>query len=374
MLPIRSPPDFEVSAARHRRAGATRELRPLRAKGKHSLCRTIVAQARAYHCRCRRRKSRAAWRGAEAASDGRRTSIDSNRVRCIESSAGQAAPTDSRQRARRAGRGRRRRVADRGAALPGDRTGWTVHRDVALRLKNISASAPAAAGSDPGEEIGAFKIRLAGSLDAQRDASFLVQQRYASKGYRTSATRVNPERLDLRRVRRRSPRRDRQPSARLASRACRRRPLSGGDRCDPPRRAQGLRIHPAGRGRVAAVAAGACRAVPHGVPVRTEDPRLRLRRDRSEPQARRVLPEVARLPRDRRRAPQSARGGARGAARDLVCGHRRSSAPARGDGAARAQGKKPLRVRILPDRGGRSAAAGSGRCSATPGANAGSRD
>jgi len=72
-----------------------------------------------------------------------------------------------------------------------DSTGWTVHRDIALRLKNISAVAPGTSRGDPGGEVGAFKIRLAGSLDTRRDANFMVQQRYAQKGYRTSATRVN---------------------------------------------------------------------------------------------------------------------------------------------------------------------------------------
>lgn len=83
------------------------------------------------------------------------------------------------------------RVADRGAALPGDSSGWTVHRDIALRLKNISAVAPGTYRGDSGREVGVFKIRLAGSLDTRRAANSLVQQRYERKGYRTSATRVN---------------------------------------------------------------------------------------------------------------------------------------------------------------------------------------
>jgi hypothetical protein len=82
-------------------------------------------------------------------------------------------------------------VVDRGAALPKDRSGWTVHRDIALRLKNISAAAPGTSRGDPGREVGAFKIRLAGSLDTRRDANSMLQQRYAQKGYRTSATRVD---------------------------------------------------------------------------------------------------------------------------------------------------------------------------------------
>jgi hypothetical protein len=78
------------------------------------------------------------------------------------------------------------RAAERGAALPSDRTGWTVHRDIALRRRQV----PVGAHETSGGEIGAFKIRLAGSLAARRDASFLVRQRYASKGYRTSAAGV----------------------------------------------------------------------------------------------------------------------------------------------------------------------------------------
>ena len=83
-------------------------------------------------------------------------------------------------------------VATRGATLPGGRTGWTVHRDVALRLKNISVAEPGAPPDDPGREVGAFKIRLAGSLQVRWDAGSLVEQRYAGKGYRTSATPASP--------------------------------------------------------------------------------------------------------------------------------------------------------------------------------------
>ena len=44
-----------------------------------------------------------------------------------------------------------------------------------------------------GTGIGAFKIRLAGTHDARREANVFVQQRYARRGYRTSATRMNPD-------------------------------------------------------------------------------------------------------------------------------------------------------------------------------------
>ena len=77
-----------------------------------------------------------------------------------------------------------------GAPPTQGRTGWTVHRDVALRLKNLSIHEPGDLPDDPGRELGAFKIRLAGSLQVRWDAGSLVEQRYAVKGYRTSATPV----------------------------------------------------------------------------------------------------------------------------------------------------------------------------------------
>src|SRR5262245_7067476 len=88
---------------------------------------------------------------------------------------------------------------DRMAQLPpAENTGWTVHRDVALRhrdvvrLRNLgveegSMQAALDASADPGE----FKIRLAGKSDYRRDADELVQKRYARRGYRTSAKLVN---------------------------------------------------------------------------------------------------------------------------------------------------------------------------------------
>jgi len=73
-----------------------------------------------------------------------------------------------------------------------DRTGYTVHRDVALRLKNLSINLSGESPIDPGREVGAFKIRLAGSLQVRWDACSLVQQRYAGKGYKTSGPPANP--------------------------------------------------------------------------------------------------------------------------------------------------------------------------------------
>lgn len=86
----------------------------------------------------------------------------------------------------------RRAGADRGAALPDNPTGWTVHRDVALRLKGLPVEAPTSPVDEAPSGIGAFKIRLARSHETNRAASLLVRQRYAKRGYRASATRVNP--------------------------------------------------------------------------------------------------------------------------------------------------------------------------------------
>ena len=76
------------------------------------------------------------------------------------------------------------------AFLPPDRTGFTVHRDVALRLRalNVDLHTPRL---HPGPDVGAFKIRVAGSAEARREAGSLVRERYASRGYLTSTTLVN---------------------------------------------------------------------------------------------------------------------------------------------------------------------------------------
>jgi len=75
-----------------------------------------------------------------------------------------------------------------------DETGWTVHRDVPLRLKNLSFQELEVSVDDssPGTAVGAFKIRLAGAQETRREAGNLVQQRYSSRGYQTSATMINP--------------------------------------------------------------------------------------------------------------------------------------------------------------------------------------
>lgn len=83
------------------------------------------------------------------------------------------------------------RVKNPVAWLPTDRTGWTVHRDVALRLKNLSIDERGTLRDDPGNEAGTFKIRLAAVPEARREAVALVRQRYKTRGYLTSATLVH---------------------------------------------------------------------------------------------------------------------------------------------------------------------------------------
>ena len=83
----------------------------------------------------------------------------------------------------------RHRAATIHSPVPHDETGWTVHRDAALPLKNLSFKECEPAISDAGAAVGAFKIRLAGAPHVRRDAGNLVQQRYASRGYQTSATK-----------------------------------------------------------------------------------------------------------------------------------------------------------------------------------------
>jgi hypothetical protein len=85
----------------------------------------------------------------------------------------------------------RARQAERGAGLPHDDTGFTVHRDVAVRLKGLPVEAPRTRFGEQGDP-GAFKIRLAGSHETHRAASVLVQQRYANRGYRALTTPANP--------------------------------------------------------------------------------------------------------------------------------------------------------------------------------------
>lgn len=81
--------------------------------------------------------------------------------------------------------------ADRGAAIPEHAFGWTVHRDVAVRLKGLPIEAPSPAFAER-DDSAAFKIRLAGAHEMHRDASLLVQQRYAKRGYRALTTPANP--------------------------------------------------------------------------------------------------------------------------------------------------------------------------------------
>ena len=211
-------------------------------------------------------------------------------------------------------------------------------------------------------DVGAFKIRLAASHDARRDASYLVQRRYAQQGYQTSAVASDAQRLDLRRVRRRPPCRDGQPASRLAS------PGLAADElyrleldAHPARRAPGLRVHAARGGHDATVAARARGPVPYGVSVRATGSQLRFRRDRGQSPARRLLPAIARIRGDRRRAPQSARRRAGGADGNLVRGASPSICSGTRPRRGAPEGEKPVRVRILARRRGRSARAGCAR-------------
>ena len=78
-----------------------------------------------------------------------------------------------------------------GERLPADGTGWTLHREVALRLKSLSAEEGERPLADFGD-LGAFKIRLAGSVHIRGEAGILVQQRYSRKGYRVQSPKTSP--------------------------------------------------------------------------------------------------------------------------------------------------------------------------------------
>jgi len=73
---------------------------------------------------------------------------------------------------------------------PRSPTGFTVHRDLALRLRDLSLDlhTPFA---DQSPEVGVFKIRVAGSPQTRHEASSLVRKRYAGRGYLTSTTLVS---------------------------------------------------------------------------------------------------------------------------------------------------------------------------------------
>ena len=66
-----------------------------------------------------------------------------------------------------------RQTGDCLAWLPADRTGWTVHRDIPLRLRSLGVDGP---GVKPGIDAGAFKIRLSGSPESTREANRLVRE------------------------------------------------------------------------------------------------------------------------------------------------------------------------------------------------------
>ena len=82
------------------------------------------------------------------------------------------------------------KAQQRAAFLPTHGTGFTVHRDAALRLRNLNIDLRAPfAGQEAEGDV--FKIRIA-SPEARRDASTLVRKRYADRGYLTSTTLVTP--------------------------------------------------------------------------------------------------------------------------------------------------------------------------------------
>ena len=66
-----------------------------------------------------------------------------------------------------------------------------MHRDVALRMRSLGIDVLGASPGDLNAEVGTFKIRLAVSSEARREAGSLVRKRYASRGYLTSTTLVN---------------------------------------------------------------------------------------------------------------------------------------------------------------------------------------
>ena len=75
-------------------------------------------------------------------------------------------------------------------ALPVEGTGWTVHHEVALRLKSLSVE-DVQRPIDAFRELGAFKIRLAGTAQVRADAGVLLEQRYSRKGYRVPTPKMD---------------------------------------------------------------------------------------------------------------------------------------------------------------------------------------
>jgi hypothetical protein len=65
-------------------------------------------------------------------------------------------------------------------------TGLTVFDDVALRLRNLTVEQLDVEDGDPGQQPGAFKIRLAQSRPLGDDAGTLVERGYTRRGYRTA--------------------------------------------------------------------------------------------------------------------------------------------------------------------------------------------
>ena len=193
--------------------------------------------------------------------------------------------------------------------------------------------------------------------EARREAGSLVRKRYASRGYLTSTTLVNSNVCTFSRVRR----------GRLAGTVSLRLDSTEGVAADELYRAEIDAIRGDGHRvceftrlavdtsrRSQPVLAG---AVPYGVPVRAAGPQLRLRGDRGEPAARRLLPaaslgfDVIGPERHNPRvdAPAVLMGISFAAHRPCTC----IDTPARRGPAP--QGAQSLRLRFLAGRGGRRA-------------------
>ena len=184
--------------------------------------------------------------------------------------------------------------------------GETVYNEAPLRFRNLSVTEPELPtfGDLPGSQEG-FKIRVARQPSRHKEAGRMVDQRYNGRGYKTPASSPSEADPNLstflaydegRMVGTVSVRLD------SPNRSVGRQAVSGGTRRPAPCRAQALRIHaPRGRRQVGQQA-GACRAVPHRVPVCVTPARLHARGDRGQPAPRRVLPAVAGIRGGRRRA------------------------------------------------------------------------
>ncbi len=87
-------------------------------------------------------------------------------------------------------------MGPRGGSHPWRGAAQAPHRmDGAPRRRAAAQGSPDQGGQDAAQRpgVGTFKIRLAGSHDSRRAASVLVQQRYATRGYRTATVDARPD-------------------------------------------------------------------------------------------------------------------------------------------------------------------------------------